>query len=259
MKKSVNFEELSGILNILGDYSSLKIYQAAAEGFISGKETINKLGLTSRKYYRNLKTLKDKGLITNSANKYELTFLGEKLYKVVFNDIYSLLTTKYEFLKEYSDIGESNQIKIIEKYDDLIKLMIKAIDDSKSKIFLVTRYFDLSVIGSLLNALNRGVILKTITNKRLDLSNLFKILTKIITNIRPNNIKTILKQPDNKIADVMMSFIVIDDKLSIYELPTKDFTIAFNFTDEKAAKQLTNLFEEIWDSAEELHIDINKI
>ena len=66
---SVSYEKLASIIDALGDSNTLRIFDQAAIGFESGKETIKTLKMTPRKYYRSLKKLNDSGLILFFENK----------------------------------------------------------------------------------------------------------------------------------------------------------------------------------------------
>jgi len=248
------YERLSSMLDALGNTTALKILNEAAEGFESGKEAITRLGTTHRRYYRYLKRLNELGIVAPSGKNYHLTPLGKQLHKLVFNDALNLVSLGPERLDPLQGIGEKSELTIIDNYSDLIKSMNAAIEQSKSEILLTTRYVDLSVTQSLIYALQRGVKLKSVSNEKLDLSSLFKLLSNIARGIRPNFIRLILDKPDYKVGDVPMSFILIDGEISIFELPTKEFKIAFHTTDKRTVKLLSDLFRGIWNSSRKLRI-----
>jgi predicted transcriptional regulator len=250
-----NYEKLASILDVLGDTDILKILDKAAMGFKSGKVAIKELKLTPRKYYRNLKKLNVLGIIVSSGNKYKLTPLGEFLHKILFNDVSAFLLADQNLLEHFKEIGSRSELTIIDDYKNLISILVTAIEKSKSEILLATRYLDLTVVQSLVFALQRNVKLKSITSEKVDFSGFIKIVGGFIRNIRPNLLKFFLNGESNyRSGDFPLSFIVIDDEITIFEIPNREFRIAFVSTDKKVVKVLSSLFWEIWNRSQKLHM-----
>ena len=137
--------------------------------------------------------------------------------------------------------------------EDNVSLMITTIEKSKHEILLATKYLDLVVVQSLVFALQRDIKLKTITSEKIDLSNL-KMLG-FVRNIRPIFLKSFLSGENNyRWGKVPLSFIIIDGEIAIFEIPNKEFKIAFVSADKEVAKPLSSLFFEIWNRSQILHL-----
>jgi DNA-binding transcriptional ArsR family regulator len=247
------YEKLASILDALGDADALKILQEAKQGFKSGKANIKELNLMPRKYYRNLKKLNNEGIITSLEDKYRLTRLGELLHKMLFNDTLGLLLANHNFPEVVQKIGISSEITVIDDYKNLISLLVAVIDKSKSEILLATRYLDLGVIQSIVYALDRNVRLKTVTSEKIDFLAFIKLSGGFIRNIRPNLVKFSIGAANNfRSGDVLLSFVVIDEEITIFEIPNDKFRIAFISTDKKTVRVLSNFFGELWNQSRKL-------
>lgn len=249
-----SFARIASILDVLGSTDTLKIFDEAAKGFKSGKEIIKKLRLTPRKYYRDLRKLNDLGIVAASEGLYNLTPVGKYLHRLLLNDALTFLSTDPKLLDVFQRIGHKSDLRVIYDYRDLIELMNAAIEKSNSEILIASRYLDLSVTQSLLYALQRGVELKSVSNEKLDLSSLMRLLSTLIRVVRPNFVKLYLDKPDYRVGEVLVSFMIIDDEICIFELPSKEFKIAFLSNDKKVAELLSDLFREIWNRSQRLHL-----
>jgi hypothetical protein len=157
-------------------------------------------------------------------------------------------------LEPLKKVGTKIEIRIINNYRDLTSLLAGSIEKSNSKILLATRYIDMIVIQSIIFALQRDIKVKTITNEKVDFSSFIKLVGGLIKNIRPNALKFVAGQDNYRVGDVPFSFIIVDDEISIFEIPDKEFQLAFVSTDKEVAKSLSHLFWESWKESKALRI-----
>ncbi len=256
-------KRLSLIFRILGSSAALRILSEAEKGFKSGRKIIKRLKLTPRKYYRYLRQMQNLGIIkcvvSSKSNEkkehtYCLTPLGRNLYRLVFNDFPSLLDEKGKesFLK---DLDDHSRIVIIGDYETLVKTLSNLFDQAKSQILIATRYVDFSVSQSLVQAVQRGVELKSVTDKRLNLPQFLKLIGGLLRNIRPNLLKHYLtNRGDYRIGTVPISFSLIDKEIVVFEVPTKEFRIAFVSDDKEVLKVFYNIFWKIWKNSQEIDL-----
>jgi len=249
------YEKLASIINVLGDPDTLRLLDEAAAGFESGKVTVRKLKLAPRKYYRSLRKLNDVGLVVSFENRYKLTSLGEFLHKLLFNDASAYLLADQSLLEPLKNAGSRTELRIIDDYRDLISLLVATIEKSKSEILLATRYLDMTVVQSIVFALQRDIKIKTMTNERVDFSGFIKLLSRFMSNIRPNVLKFVIGGENNfRSGDVPLSFLIVDGEITVFEIPDKEFRLAFVSTDKEVVKILSRLFWEIWKQSRALHM-----
>ena len=247
-----HYDKLAETLDALGNAETLKILNQATKGFVSGKATIKELNLTPRKYYRNLKKLIDLEIVASQGNTYRLTPRGVYLHKTLINDVSTVLLANQTLMDPLKKLGSKGEVTIIDNYKDLVTLLTATVEKSKSEVLLATKYLDLVVVQSLIFALQRNVKLKTITSEKIDLANL-KMLAGFVRNIRPVFLKFFLGGESNyRWGEVPMSFVVIDGEIAIFEIPNKEFKLAFVSADKEVAKPLTRLFMELWNQSQVL-------
>ena len=249
-----NYAKLASIINTIGDSNTLKIFDQATAGFESGKETIKKLKMTPRKYYRSLRKLNDSGLILFFENKYKLSVFGEFIHKILFNDVATCLFEDQTLLEPLKKVGTKTEIRIINNYCDLTGIIATSIEKSNSEILLATRYLDMVVVQSIVLALQRNVKIKTITNEKIDFSAFIKLIGIFLKNIRPNPLKFVAGRDNYRVGNIPFSFIIVDDEITIFEIPDKEFQLAFVSSDKEVAKNLSNLFWETWKESKTLRI-----
>ena len=188
-------------------------------------------------------------------NKYKLTALGEFLHKLLFNDAQTYLLADQSLLETFTKIGLRSEITIVDNYKDLTSLLVAAIEKSKSEILLATRYLDVTVVQSIIYALQRNVKLKSITSEKVDFPSFIKLLVRFVRNIGPHALKFVAGGENNyKSGDVPLSFIVIDGEITIFEIPNNEFKAAFVSTDKEVGKIMSHLFWELWNGSQILHI-----
>ena len=251
---AVRYEKLASMIATLGDPNTLRILDQASAGFESKKDTIKQLDITPRKYYRSLRKLYDSGLIISSENKYKLSSLGEFMHKIILSDASTYLFEDQKILEPLKKFGTKIEIRIVKNYRDLTSLLAASIEKSNSEILLATRYIDMIVVQSIIYALQRNVKVKTITNEKVDFSSFIKLVGSFLKNIRPNALKLVAGQDNYRVGNIPFSFIIVDEEITIFEIPDKEFQLAFVSTDKEVAKSLSHLFWETWKESKTLRI-----
>jgi hypothetical protein len=64
----------------------------------------------------------------------------------------------------------------------------------------------------------------------------------------------VVGQDNYRVGDIPFSFIIVDDEITIFEIPDKEFQIAFVSTDKQVSKSLSHLFWETWKESKILRI-----
>jgi len=256
-EEKMDYDALSSILGSLSDTAALKIFNEAAEGFSSGNEVISRLGLTTRKYYRYLQKLRDQGIIAYSGKEYYLTPFGKRLHKLMFNHVSSLLSTDPELLDSFQRVEGPCRLEIIDDYSELAKFLNSLIEKSKYEILLATRYVDLSIAQSLLYALQRGVKVRSVSNDKLNLSSLLALLKDMVRLIRPSSIPSFFNNSDYRAGEVPLSFLIVDNEIAVFEIPTEEFKMSFCTSDKKIILLLSDLFRGLWNKSGKLQIKLN--
>ncbi len=249
-----SFHRLSSLLHVLSDDCALGILNKAAVGLRSGKATIKDLNSTPRRYYRKLRELNEFGIVTSVGDEYKLTRLGAFLHKFLLNDISGLLLADQNLLLPTDKVGNICEITLINDYNKLTDFIIHAIDKSKSEILLATRYLDLAVIQRLIYALDRNVKVKTVTSSKVDFGDIVKLLGDAIFYVRPNMVKFLSGKGNYKSGVVPFSLMVIDNEITVFEIPNKEFKSAFVCMDKQTVGMLSELFWEVWNNSQTLHV-----
>jgi predicted transcriptional regulator len=248
------YEKLAFIINVIGDPDTLRILDKAAVGFKSGKATIIELKQTPRKYYRNLRKLIDAELVIHFENKYKLTSLGEFLHKLLFTDASAYLLGSQSPLELLKKVGRRTELRLVENYRDFINLLVATIDKSKLEILLATKFLDLAVVQSIIFALQRNIKIKTITSEQVDLSGFIKLLGGFMRNFRSNTLNVVDGENNYRSGDIPLSFMIVDDEITVFEIADKEFRFAFVSTDKEVVKMLSRLFHEVWNQSRTLSI-----
>jgi hypothetical protein len=156
-------------------------------------------------------------------------------------------------------IGSKTELRIIDDYKDLITALVATIEKSKSEILLATKYLDITVVQSIIFALQRNITIKTITSEKVDFSGFVKLLGSFVRNLRPNALKFVVGGENNyRSGNLQLSFMIVDNEISVFEIPDDKFRLAFVSTDKEVVKSLYSLFWEIWNQSRKLHMKGDK-
>jgi predicted transcriptional regulator len=254
-KETVDMERVASILSALSDINSLKILNQAVKGFKSGKSTIRQLGISQRKYYRTLKFLTENDLVRAYEDYYALTPLGRVTHRLLFNDLTGFLNVNQNTLDYLHGIGKIKEMKIIDDYNDLARFLVSAISRSKAQVLLATNFIDFSVIQSVSVALERGIEVNTLNDPKLDYPSFFKLIEEVRREIRSGLTKFFVDADKHyRQTPVPVSFIIIDNEMALFEVPSLQFKIAFASTDRQTIKVLTEYFWDLWQQSKSLNV-----
>ena len=113
----------------------------------------------------------------------------------------------------------------------------------------------MTVIQSIIFALQRDIKIKTVTSEKVDLTGFIKLLGGFVKSFRPNTLKFIIGRENNyRSGDVPLSFMIIDDEIAVFEIPDNEFRLAFVSTDKEVVTILARLFREVWNKSSTLHV-----
>jgi predicted transcriptional regulator len=255
IKDTPDYQQLALILGVLGDIDSLKILNQAVKGFKSGKPTIKELGITPRKYYRNLKILSDANLVRDYKSTYSLTPLGRVVHRLIICNLTGFFGLNQNSLSYLEVISKTKEIKIIDNYDDLAKFLATSIKRARTHILLATNFVDFTVLQSISNAIERNVKINTLSDPKLDYPSFFKFIKGMKKEIRPSLAKFFIN-PDkrHRQCSIPISLIIIDDEIALFEVPNKQFKMAVISSDKQIIKVLTDYFKELWHQSNNLNI-----
>lgn len=258
-----SFGNLALLLRVLGNTSSLRILYEAGYGFRSGLSFAKKLHLTPRKYYRCLRRLQELGILEcrvslNANGKehfYTLTPFGRSLRELIFNGLLPFMNDeglKLDGITWYCGVG------VVNNYDDLVKVVVGLVNEAKSQILLVTKYLDLSVSQSLMEAVFRGVELKSVTSATLNLPQFMKLIGSIIGSVRPSfRIMNLASRMDDyRVGNVPTSFMIVDRKILVWEVPTDEFEVAFVSRDLRLIERFEKHFWRLWKAASKFPVGV---
>jgi hypothetical protein len=111
------------------------------------------------------------------------------------------------------------------------------------------------VLQSVSNAIERVVKVKTLNDSKLDYPRFFKLIEEIHRDIRSSFAKFFVDADKNyRLMNVPFSFIVVDGELTVFEVPSRQFKVAFVSTDPQIVKALTELFWELWHDSKTLNV-----
>ncbi|MEM2920780.1 MAG: hypothetical protein QXF26_00510 [Candidatus Bathyarchaeia archaeon] len=242
----VNYQKASTIFHALKDPDVLKLFNASANGFVSGKDTIRRLQLTPRKYYSCLKELSNLALIESRGKSFSLTPLGRILHQIVFNDILPFISPETKPPDAFAIMRLRYELSLIDNYPDTVRLMVNAIEHAENSVSFAVKYVDLAVMQSILSAAGRGVKTKIITDPTIDSANLFKLLIASAKSIRGKVYQPTLDPMSLRTREITASLLVVDERTAIFEFPTREFKMAFFTRESKPVRALSEYFEELW-------------
>jgi len=273
------FADMVRILDALGNEDALAIFLYTQHGIKSSKEAIETLRLTQKRFYSRLKELLDNALVEKVDGEYRHTMLGSILLEMGLQ-MEGLLLNKEKLKimgtvsqstdlsdkerKELMQIfsidvgGRSKEVTIIDSFEELVSITVKAINEAKKSVCLATQYIDNRVVDAGFKAVQRGVEAKVLVSEMDQISSAIRILFSLLTN--PKQIAMLnnfLRSPEIQMRTVRLpyTFIIVDREKCIIEIKDQvknDFKFAFFITDEKASRRMRDIYESFWENSEDL-------
>ena len=272
---------MKNILDALAHEDAIKIFNYAKDEITNSTVAIRELGLTQKRYYTRLKLLLDAGILEKCDQGYRYTFLGEVLHQMSgsFTAILEQkdrleLANKLRKTKSLSEEEKKNLMKLIaptesegllniqdmigpvrlvDDYEELIKNIIDSVDQAEESAYLASKYSDVRVVEAMMRAFQRGVKFRAL-GPRVNITDRINILRALLS---PKMAGTFLKAITEVSAlvrktDISCSFIVIDEKWAVFEIPhpVKDsFYLGFIFQNANICKRLCSMFNDMWEKA----------
>jgi len=274
------FKHLERVFSAASSIDALKIFYTANEGIESSTRTIEKLGLTQKRYYTNLKRLIDTGLVEKVDGKYVHTTFGKITYKLIealkgaldqkdkLDLIDRILKTKNLSIEETEEIMRAllkdvnlipdgritdilGSIRIIESWEKVVQEIIKYIDKAEEEVLFACRYYDMHILEACLTAAQRQVKVHYLVDKELKVSRMTQMfLSFLFTNHYEQNDFSDKSPFKVKYVNLPYSFLVIDGEYSMVEVSTplsRNFSFAFLFHNKKISERLSQCFSELWE------------
>jgi hypothetical protein len=110
-------------------------------------------------------------------------------------------------------------------------------------------------VQSVSSAIDRNVTVKTLNDPKLDYPSFFKVIEGVQRDVRPN-FSNFFVEPDEKFRKILVpfSFVVIDHEIALFEVPNKQFKLAFSTMDGQIIRVLEELFWELWQNSTSLNV-----
>ena len=265
---------LVNLFKVLSKPDALEIFLLAGNGIENSTYAIEELGFTSKRYYARLRELVDMGFIRKTGGVYRQTPFGSLIYSRLLpameraydardrlglieefkgTDIEDDVRSLIEDELDLPDFVVSNNIRILETYEDLAIEVVDLYDSAEKSIVLASNYFDVRVMEATLRAVERGVTNRLVVGRR-SLSSKMKNLKMMLSLTFA---KTIVSFASEKVdleeflrfADIPYTFCVVDGHLNIIEFSNylnEDFIVALSIDDRVIGERLTKFFEMIW-------------
>ena len=281
-------DTIAKIMSATSNPDSLKIFFYAADvGISSSTKVIKELGFTQKRYYTRLNELLDAGLLQKHEDgTYQVTALGRIRFKLCeflaeslnHSDHLELIdkvqnSPKISFeekeriidalsqdnLSIYSNFldGNPHPTGIVTKFEDLKVLVIKLIESSEQKLYMASRYTDLSVVECVLKRLNKGLEMHFIDGDRENLSTRTQLLRLVLSNpLKLKKFYDMFRSPNVhvKFCDLPFSFLVSDERNVCIELVNpndNEFLGAFLMDNKMLAKKFMEFFDSLYNEAKE--------
>lgn len=276
---------ISQLLSTLSSNDSLALFMLASNGIKADSSTIEKTGLTKRKYYTRLNQLIDAGLISKYDGIYAHTSLGRIIYQ---NHILQLMETAknrktlqmidtLRNTKQYSNdeiqnfiekvVGRpramnnpSIDIKFFWSYSELASWIVQRSHYVKREILLASRFFDEVIINAVSSKANAGIDVRVIADRSL--------IGKFLNEQRGNSLdkvdkharerKTVTTNPwypsrvKRIVGQVPFCLMIFDRNEIALELvdwsETQKIKWGITCADEKMAADLTKYYFKLWDA-----------
>ncbi len=288
-----NIAQSVNLFSVLSSEDAMRIFLYAERGITSSTQAIKDLGITQKRYYSRLNGLIGHGLIEKVDGIYKYTAygkivheLGTYLYGIQNNieriDILHQLSNanalsqdeRYEIsnmIRRNLEFGpllgsiingvDDIEIRKITEYDELVKIILEDINSAEKSVLLASNYLEPSVVEAHLKATRRGVEFRVIMSAEATSRKINKLKLILSPKILMNFLEFIKSQRDNdawfREGEIPFSFCIIDDHVSIFELPSvgAEFSIAFYLRDESTSNKFSKLFEKIWTKSGEIDSD----
>jgi len=286
--QSKAFADLEELFSAAASIDAIKIFYAAKDGIKSSTQAIRELDLTQKKYYTNLKRLIDTGLVERVNGAYKHTTLGKIGYKlteelmIAINQkdrldlVDKLSKAKNITFEETEEIRRAilkdtnlisgqritdllGPVRMTDTWDKVINDVLDLINNAEKEIYFATQYFDMKVVESLLKAAQKNIKMKFLVGEEKNITDAVHLLLRsMLTD--PKSLMSLfgsVKSPDLRYTELPYTFIVVDGKYSMVEVPkpyTKSFSLAFFFHNEKLSERLKESFKALWENASEILI-----
>jgi len=280
------FYDLVKILNAMGNEDALAIFLYASDGIPSSKDAIRTLQLTQKRFYTRLKDLIDVKLIDKVEGEYQYTALGKfffnmkkKIEPVLENrerlelidkigQAGSLSNMEAQRIAEVLDLDDLMgdrvyQAKVMDTFEKAVFNVINFVENAETSIYFASKYFDIRVSQSCMNAMERGVDTYFLVGSENNITNAMQMIKPLLTN--PKYLKMVvqyLRTPKMNIryADLPYTFLVVDEKKSMIEVPkpfTNEFSLSVFFESELFSQKLVDNFKMLWENASEVNDKLN--
>lgn len=279
---------LTDLLTILSKKDALTIFLLAKDGLKAEADAPEKIGLTRKQYYTRLKQLVDNGLIDKYDDAYVHTTLGTfvhqkhllELIEQVKNAEQMKMVDTLKRTRQFSEdditsfvgkvtgmnLGTSTipQARLTWSYEDMMSTVMEYMHLAKSEIFLATRFANDLVINNIAKKVNAGLHVKIIVDWNIMESYFESAGTKVAVSDKNSTERLNVTsnpyypQPGNiarKFMDIPYCVIILDRKQAGIEIIDRNAPHKFNgaifMKDETFATEITKIFNNWWDVAEE--------
>jgi predicted transcriptional regulator len=197
---TINRDAVSFYLKLFSNISkadNLKLFLAAKDGVRINIDTLTRMKLSRKRYYKALKQLRDAGLIEKFKGVYSHTSFGRIIYQRNIIELmeYRKYSKEMQVVDAIKDsnlkvtednlvsffeklmgiknngacstttaIDTSKKIEIVWTYDEMVSLLLKCVDLCKDEIFIATRVSPEVIINSILQKCKLGVNVKVLAD-----------------------------------------------------------------------------------------------
>jgi len=271
---------MTQVLSTLGNEDALQIFYATKRGIGSSTRIIRELDLSQKQYYTRLNQLLKAGLIEKTGGIYRHTMFGSACYRLGENfrkilgqrerfDLMDRLRNVKAFspnekkkvaqslsIDETLDISNlTNPVNIIDNYKNLIQKTGKLIEKAEHTVYFATQYFDMHVVEALINGMQRGIQFNFLYDFQNSIYGRLGLVMKFLFSAPKtlNFFYECLKSKNIQIQliELPYSFLVIDDKYSLFEIKNSegDFFLAFTFENTGLCQKLIENFNKLWEKS----------
>jgi len=280
-------KDMEKVLSSLANEDALKIFHEAKDGITNSTETIEKLGLTQKRYYARLKPLIEAGVMQKTEKGYNLTFLGKIIYEILYRKLGRTLESrdrialidrlnKAESLSKeekeqisaaisvkdkiigYSDLfGGIKPVEIVWSYDEVMDVIASLIGKANSRILLASRYMDSRAFEPIIQACKRGVEMYVLDGDESNFLAKMQLLRLIFSS--PKQVKQIidiLGSSDKlkiRYANLRYSFAVIDGEncaLEIVDPASNKFLFGLIINNKEISSRFMHAFNDLYEKSE---------